>query len=131
MLSYVLSEQTFVDWIAKSSMLTLKGFKNPLVTSEIYQADNTTSIVNFVNEVPGDIKLVADRDQLFRVLANLVRNASQAGARNIRLARLQSPLLAAQRRVIGKRRTDKSRNPRLLRKRARRRTQEQAQKDQR
>lgn len=39
--------------------------------------------VNFVNEVSGDIKLVADRDQLFRVLANLVRNASQAGARNI------------------------------------------------
>jgi signal transduction histidine kinase len=32
------------------------------------------------NDVPGDIEAHADRDQLFRTLANLVRNAAEAGA---------------------------------------------------
>ncbi|MGH6619615.1 MAG: sensor histidine kinase, partial [Alphaproteobacteria bacterium] len=32
------------------------------------------------NDVMGDIELTADRDQLFRTLTNLVRNAAEAGA---------------------------------------------------
>lgn len=44
------------------------------------------SDVRFKNEVAGDIKIVADRDQLFRVLANLARNAAQAGAKNFRVS---------------------------------------------
>ncbi len=38
------------------------------------------------NEVSGDIEVAADRDQLFRALANLTRNAVEAGAKNIRVA---------------------------------------------
>jgi signal transduction histidine kinase len=37
------------------------------------------------NLVPADLEVVADRDQLFRVLANLVRNAIEAGAPRVRV----------------------------------------------
>ena len=46
---------------------------------------NGTS-VKFTNEVAGDIEIAADRNQLFRVLVNLARNAAQAGARNLRIS---------------------------------------------
>lgn len=38
----------------------------------------TETGIDLVNAVPADIELVADNDQLFRVLTNLVRNARQA-----------------------------------------------------
>jgi len=34
----------------------------------------------FVNEIPAEVVVEADRDQLYRVFANLARNAAQAGA---------------------------------------------------
>ncbi len=42
--------------------------------------------VRFVTEGPPGLAVEADRDQLFRVLFNLLRNAVQAGARTIRIA---------------------------------------------
>jgi len=36
-------------------------------------------------EVAGEIEMVADRDQLFRVLVNLGRNAAEAGAHTVRV----------------------------------------------
>jgi signal transduction histidine kinase len=53
---------------------------------DAYQALMTGSDVRFENLVAGDINVVADRDQLFRVLANLVRNAAQAGARKVQVS---------------------------------------------
>jgi len=44
------------------------------------------SEVHFENEVAGDLVIVADREQLFRVLGNLSRNAAQAGAKNVRIS---------------------------------------------
>ena len=37
-------------------------------------------------EIPSELEVVADRDQLYRVLSNLARNALEAGARRQRLA---------------------------------------------
>lgn len=42
--------------------------------------------IQFANDVAGDIEIAADRNQLFRVLANLARNAVQAGAKNLRVS---------------------------------------------
>jgi signal transduction histidine kinase len=38
------------------------------------------------NAVPADLAVEADREQLFRVVSNLVRNAREAGAREVRVA---------------------------------------------
>lgn len=38
------------------------------------------------NEIPADLMLKADRDQLFRLFANLMRNALQAGATTVRIS---------------------------------------------
>lgn len=38
------------------------------------------------NDIAGDIEVAADRDQLFRALANLVRNAAEAGAKHVRIS---------------------------------------------
>jgi len=38
------------------------------------------------NEVAGGIEIAADRDQMFRALTNLVRNAVEAGAKHVRVA---------------------------------------------
>jgi signal transduction histidine kinase len=40
------------------------------------------------NAVPADIDVVADRDQMFRALVNLGRNAAEAGARTVRVSAL-------------------------------------------
>ena len=37
----------------------------------------------FANEIPSEVVVEADRDQLYRVFANLTRNASQVGAHAI------------------------------------------------
>lgn len=50
------------------------------------QAFANGSGVKFTNDVAGDIEIAADRNQIFRVLANLVRNAAQAGAKNLRVS---------------------------------------------
>jgi signal transduction histidine kinase len=38
---------------------------------------------NFENDVPEQLQLDADRDQMFRIFSNLFRNAAEAGARNV------------------------------------------------
>ncbi len=43
------------------------------------------------NEIPGDIEVYADRDQLFRVLDNLGKNAVEAGADRITLTARKEP----------------------------------------
>lgn len=50
MLNYVMSEQTMVDWAFKTSYITLNGFNNPLYTGDLYQTDNVTALLNYVNE---------------------------------------------------------------------------------
>jgi signal transduction histidine kinase len=47
---------------------------------------NNGQLVEWVNKVASDFEIVADRDQLFRVLANLGRNAVEAGATRIEVA---------------------------------------------
>jgi len=42
------------------------------------------------NGIPEDLAVEADRDQLFRVVSNLVRNAREAGARHVRAAAICS-----------------------------------------
>lgn len=44
-----------------------------------------TLACEIVNDVPGDLRAQADRDQLLRVLANLARNACEAGALRLRI----------------------------------------------
>ncbi|HEY1933049.1 MAG TPA: HAMP domain-containing sensor histidine kinase [Acetobacteraceae bacterium] len=42
------------------------------------------------NQVPQELHVLADRNQLFRVLVNLMRNAAEAGARNLRVEALHT-----------------------------------------
>jgi len=51
MINYVLSEQTFVDWVTKTSYITLRGFNLPLSHSQLYEVDNTESLLKYINEV--------------------------------------------------------------------------------
>jgi signal transduction histidine kinase len=48
--------------------------------------DPEGSSVQVLNEVPGSLVLALDRAQIYRVLANLMRNAVEAGAKIIRLS---------------------------------------------
>lgn len=50
MLNYVVSEQTNVDWIIRSSTIVLSGFNQALEQTPILSVDNTGSIIDFVNE---------------------------------------------------------------------------------
>lgn len=50
MINYVLSEQTQVDWLIKTSDIVLKGFNQPLLTSPILLVDNVDSIIGFIEE---------------------------------------------------------------------------------
>jgi hypothetical protein len=51
MINYVLSEQTFVDWIFKTSHIILEGFNNPVYTGELYQSDNISDLLAYINEI--------------------------------------------------------------------------------
>jgi hypothetical protein len=51
MLDYCTAEQGFVDWIVKTSYITLKGFNIPLTTSSLYKPDNTDALISYVNEI--------------------------------------------------------------------------------
>lgn len=46
--------------------------------------------VKLVVEVPKSVRVTADRDQLFRVFANLVKNAAEAGAGTVTIAQVAS-----------------------------------------
>ena len=51
MINYVLAEQHFVDWIIKTSYVTLEGFNIPLKQDGLYKPDNIDAIVNYYNEI--------------------------------------------------------------------------------
>lgn len=58
MVNFVLNEQGFVDWIFKTSFITLKGFNVPLSTSELYKPDLASSIIDYINEAkPYHVKI--------------------------------------------------------------------------
>ena len=51
LINYVLSEQTFVDWVFKTSHIVLEGFNNPIDTGALYQSDNISDLIDYINEV--------------------------------------------------------------------------------
>jgi len=58
----------------------LSGLVSDIAT-EISARDNQSGMIE--NSVPRDLSIFADRDQLYRVLSNLVLNAFQAGATKV------------------------------------------------
>jgi signal transduction histidine kinase len=59
---------------------------SPLVDEAADTARPLTGTLRLTNTVDGTITVNADRTQLFRVLANLLRNAVEAGARSIHIS---------------------------------------------
>jgi hypothetical protein len=58
MIYYVVSEQKQVDWLIKTSDIILKGFNQPLTTSQLLQVDTIESIIGFINEAkPYHVKI--------------------------------------------------------------------------
>ena len=57
----------------------------PLVDEAAQTARPAGSALRLENAVDPAVMVKADRNQLFRVLVNLLRNAAEAGARNVRL----------------------------------------------
>ena len=58
MINYVPSEQNQVDWLIKTSDIILKGFNQPLTTSQLLQVDTIDSIIGFLNEAkPYHVKI--------------------------------------------------------------------------
>ncbi len=60
------------------------------VAADISVLDEGPGAVNnvaptFVNHIPSEVVVEADRDQLYRVFANLTRNASQVGAHSVKI----------------------------------------------
>ena len=50
MINYVLSEQTFVDWIFKTSYMLVSGINEPLTTSQLYKPNTVDSLLDYINE---------------------------------------------------------------------------------
>jgi signal transduction histidine kinase len=68
----------------------------PLVDEAADTARPLTGTLRLTNTIDQAIMVIADRTQLFRVLANLLRNAVEAGARSIQVsAQHNSPTLSA------------------------------------
>jgi signal transduction histidine kinase len=67
--------------------LTLSRFRLAELIEEVALAQPETAETSrpLRNEVPPDLEIEADRAQLFRIIANLVQNAAQAGATRISL----------------------------------------------
>lgn len=58
MINYVPSEQTQIDWLVKTSDIILKGFNQPLTTSQLLEVDTIDSIIGFINEAkPYHVKI--------------------------------------------------------------------------
>lgn len=66
------------------SRFTLAHLVAEVIEAEALAAEGAAVPVEFLTDVPPSLTIRADRDQLYRVLANLVRNARQAleGARD-------------------------------------------------
>jgi signal transduction histidine kinase len=91
---------TTLDFTRKGpAALKLEQFRLAELIDEVgltlpVAAENETLLHN---NVPGDLKIEADRSQLFRVFANLAQNAAQAGAKRIEIkAERQDGMLVAQ-----------------------------------
>ena len=64
------SAQLFTDRIETSEDPTVKRLAPKLI--------NSLTDVSFAEDVPGDLVVLADAEQLYRIIGNLVRNARQA-----------------------------------------------------
>jgi hypothetical protein len=51
MVNHVLAEQTFVDWVFKTSFINLRGFAQTLTTNPYYVNSNIDDVIAYVNEV--------------------------------------------------------------------------------
>jgi signal transduction histidine kinase len=64
------------------SRFSLGGLLEEVIEGETLSADQTqqdgAALVDFVTDITGHLELRADREQLYRVLSNLARNARQA-----------------------------------------------------
>ncbi len=78
-----------------SPLLAPSCFSLHDLIEEVEGAINTSDLgkhpINWTNEIAREILIEADREQLFRVLNNLGRNAVQAGAKNITVAVAPKP----------------------------------------
>lgn len=77
-----LCETTLAFGKAEEPSPTLSRFTLGQLVSEVVEAESlageAAGKVEFLTDIPASLTIRADRDQLYRVLANLVRNARQA-----------------------------------------------------
>jgi len=79
-----LCEATLTFGKAEEAPPTLSRLRLAELVSDVMEAERLaigTQPVRLVNDVPADLTLVADAEQLHRVLGNLIRNARQAISR--------------------------------------------------
>ncbi|MBB5518054.1 sensor histidine kinase [Amphiplicatus metriothermophilus] len=72
-----LSRDTLSYARMEPAMLSKSRFPLKGLVDEVFD-DTAVMHARFVNEVPEDLEIVADRNQLYRALFNLVRNAAEA-----------------------------------------------------
>lgn len=77
-----LCETTLAFGKAEEPAPTLSRFNLAQLAAEVIEAESlageAAGQVDFITDIPPSLTIRADRDQLYRVLANLVRNARQA-----------------------------------------------------
>ncbi|MEE2859333.1 MAG: sensor histidine kinase [Paracoccus sp. (in: a-proteobacteria)] len=77
-----LCETTLAFGKAEEPMPTLSRFNLAQLAAEVVEAETLagemSGQVDFITDIPPSMMIRADRDQLYRVLANLARNARQA-----------------------------------------------------
>ncbi|MEO0358009.1 MAG: HAMP domain-containing sensor histidine kinase, partial [Pseudomonadota bacterium] len=75
-----LCETTLAYGRAEEPAPTLEPFVLAPVVEDVLESEGlaSTGTIEFANQVPADFAVLADREQLYRVLSNLVRNARQA-----------------------------------------------------
>jgi hypothetical protein len=50
MVNYVFNEQKFVDWVFKTSYITVSGSREPLTNSELYKPSTIDYLLDYINE---------------------------------------------------------------------------------
>lgn len=73
-----LCETTLAFGKAEEPAPTLSRFNLSDLVAEVTEAESLGSGVEFVTDIPRNLTVRADREQLYRVLSNLTRNARQA-----------------------------------------------------
>lgn len=51
MVNYVLNEHTYVDWVFKTSFISINGSMEPLGSSELYRPNTVDLLLDYVNEI--------------------------------------------------------------------------------